>query len=72
MSEMETWEGYQLLRLKDAKDYIKRKKLKKVAIINKDVKPYWWGDDKWKQTYTIQKISKQSDAVKKAIKELIK
>ena len=70
---LESWEGLQFFNLEEAKGYIKRyPKLKKRAFVDKDVKPSWYGNDKWKQTYTIRNIDKQSKNVKKAIKDLIK
>ena len=80
---METWEGMQFFNEADAKKFILHRKLKKRALINKDVKHAWFGDDwkdvkhawfgdDWKQTYTVQKTSKQGKNVKKAIRELLK
>ena len=69
---MEGWEGVQFFKQSEAKDFIKRQRLKKRALINKDVKPTWWGDDSWKQTFTVRKIARGSSGVKKAIRELMK
>jgi len=69
---MEDWEGVQFFKEQEAKKFILNRKLKKRALINIDIKPAWYGDDAWKQTFTVRKIEKESSAVKKAIKELIK
>lgn len=69
---MKDWEGVAFFKEEDAKKFILNRKLKKMALINKDVKPSWWYGDKWKQTYTVLKVDKESKNVKKAIRSLIK
>ena len=69
---MEDWEGVQFFKEQEAKKFILNRKLKKRALINKDIKPAWWYGNPWKQTFTVHKIEKESSAVKKAIKELMK
>lgn len=69
---MEDWEGVQFFKEQDAKRFILNRKLKKRALINKDIKPAWYGNEGWKQTFTVRKIEKESSAIKKAIKELMK
>ncbi len=72
--DMESWEGVQFFSQGDARDFVLRKKLKKRAYIDKEVKPNWWGGDDWKQTYTVRKTDAlpQSSNVRKAIKELLR
>jgi hypothetical protein len=70
---MEDWEGVQFLSHDQARKFILNRKLKKRALINVDIKPSWYNNsDAWKQTFTVRKIEKESSAVKKAIKQLMR